>query len=110
MKSMNDMTMEELLEADRKINRHFFEEANFQRRRKTVCPPEWAVEMDEDEEFQKRMGALETEIECKYCGRWTKSVSSFCSPECKRGYIEYQSLLAADKKRRKTQELMNGGK
>ena len=64
--------------------------------------------IDDDEEFQRRMGAKETLIECKYCGRWTKAVSSFCGLECKKNYIEHQKILRAEKKKWETRRLLNG--
>lgn len=103
MKSMNDMSMKELLETERKINNRFFEEANFLRK-KTVDPPEWARELDDDEKFQREMGAQAIWIECAYCGVWTKSVSSFCGgTTCKLDYIELQKQ---EKERIKTKEMM----
>ena len=65
MKSMNDMTMEELLEVDRKINHHFWEEANFARKEDL---PEWAAAIDSDILYQERMGAFK----CEDCGAIVK--------------------------------------
>ena len=77
MKSMNDMTMEELLAADAAINRHFFEEARFLsklRQEKGDDPPEWAVEIDADIQFQERMGAFR----CDDCGAIIKHNEFYC--------------------------------
>ena len=102
MKSMNDMTMKELLEADRKINQHFFEEAHFLRKLKeTEEPPDWAYEMDKDIEHQKATGAVELEVQCAYCGKWCKATGNFCSAKCHEDYTELKKTEAERKKTRK---------
>ena len=109
LKSMNDMTMEELLATEAAINRQFFEEASFLhklREEKGDDPPEWAIEIDDDEKFQQEMGAEELWIECKNCGIWVKSVSSFCNNQCKKQYIARKKLEAQFKQANKMRRMM----
>ena len=73
------------------------------RKGETVAPPWWAYEMDKDIDHQLETGAEELDVQCSYCGRWCKSVSNFCSPECRRDYTE---LAKTEAERKKTRELL----
>jgi len=63
----------------------------------TSPPPDWAEEMDDDEEWQREMGAEELWVRCRYCGEWTKSVSAFCCKEHKTRWIEHQKILKKER-------------
>ena len=102
MKSLLDMSPDEIEEMREAA---YVEYVN--RKGQTVDPPWWAKEMDDDEKFQREMGAKKIWIECAYCKAWTKSVSSFCSKDCKLRYIEQQKLNAQLKHAHKMRRLMN---
>lgn len=102
-KDLMDMTEDELLAADAAINRHFFEEQRYLDKFRTQAPPEWATEIDEDERFQREMGAREIWGECPYCGTWHKNLSAFCTPQCRKDYIQ---LVKNEEERDKTRRLM----
>ena len=91
----------ELLEADNDPISRMIEDC-------WLSPTEQAI--DDDEEWQKQMGAEETLVKCAWCGKSTHAVSSFCNPEHKRLYIKFQEILAIEKKRWKTRQMMNGDK
>lgn len=79
----------------------------FRQHEDAFAPPEWAKEIDEDEKFQREMGAREIWGECPYCGTWHKNLSAFCTPQCKQDYIQ---LKKTEEERTATMKFLRGRK
>ena len=98
MKSMNNMSMKELVETEKRLNwlvrQHedsFAPEENL---------PEWAEAIDKDLDFQRNMGAFV----CPIHGKDIPLDETFCCPECKKQRVNGWKLSQIEKKREETEK------
>ena len=102
MKKMNDMSMKELIETEKRINWRLHEDCHY--------PPlsETEQAIDNNYEFQESMGAWEIDHDCPVCGRRVTTGKAFCSDECKQQKVNGWKLRQVEIKREETMRFLRG--
>ena len=102
LKRMNDMSMQELIETENKLNWLVRQHED------AFVPtlPEWARAIEDDIQYQEEAGAFTDDFEtrCPVCGEWMDKESTFCSPECRILRMNGYKLSEIQKKREETEK------
>jgi len=101
MKSMNDMSMKELIETEKRIN-------GIWRLHEDAFPKgmEWAKNIEDDVDYQEASGAWEEAHKCPVCDEWVTDGHAFCSEECKKVKVNGWKLKQAEIRKEETMKFL----